>query len=435
MIGTRYGLIEGVDRGGYMEYRGIPYAKPPVGELRWRAPQPPEPWEGVWPATDFRNKCVQISHNVPPYDKDFYDDPAWDRPMSEDCLYLHVWAPKGARDCPVALWMHGGAFLGGWGSEKEFDGAAWCARGVILVSIEYRCGIFGFLAHPWLTAEQGGHSGNYGILDQIAALRWVRENIAAFGGDPDNLTIAGQSAGSISVQTLCSSPLARGLFRRAILQSGGSFVPEMIRDRPLAELEEAGLALAEILGAKDLGDLRSRPAEEISAAFGPLMQQMAPRFRGLFLAPCVDGWMLPEGTYPVMTKGLTADVDYLVGSNMDDLGGNTDPADKRKSNLYRGCVAFSRTLAEHGRPPAFVYWFKRELPGDDAGAYHTAELFYTMGTMDRCWRPWTEGDYALAARMQDYWTNFIKTGDPNGSGLPLWKRCGTEEPFVMDLDV
>ncbi len=219
-VETKYGKIEGIDHGWYSEYRGVPYAKPPVEDLRWRAPQPPEPFQGTFQAKEFPAKSCQREGSAPPWDKDFYDDPNYERKTSEDCLYLNIWAPKDAEGCPVAFWIHGGAFMGGSASEKEFDGVEYCRRGVIFVSVQYRLGIFGFFAHPWLT-EEAGTSGNYGALDQIAALKWVYENISAFGGDPENITVFGQSAGAMSTQTLISSPLTGNMIKRAILQSGG----------------------------------------------------------------------------------------------------------------------------------------------------------------------------------------------------------------------
>ncbi len=435
MIETKYGKIEGVDQGEYVEYRGVPFAKPPVGELRWKAPQPPEPFEGVYRATEFKAKSVQeTGHNGPPYDKDFYDDPAYERPISEDCLYLNIWAPKNAENCPVAMWIHGGAFMGGSGSEKEFDGAAYAKRGVIFVSVQYRLGVLGFLAHPWLTAESGV-SGNYGILDQIAALNWIYENISSFGGDPENITAFGQSAGAMSVQTLISSPLTGNMIKRAILQSGGSYGAGLHRDTPLAEQESYGEIFAEILGVNSLEEMRTKSAEEIVAATGPFMGKVLPIAKGLFLTPTMDGKVLTGGYYELMDKGEIKDIPYMLGSTKDDILVTPEMKSPEESPLYTGSIAFSHKLEELGRKPAYVYYFTRDLPGDEQGAWHSAELWYMMGTQDRCWRPWTAEDHALSARMLDYWCNFMKTGDPNGESLPNWEPCGKDKSFVMELDV
>ena len=434
MVQTKYGRIEGVDCGSHLEYRGIPYAKAPVGELRWRAPQPPEPFNGTYQATRFPCKAMQKTNAVPPYDKDFYDDPAYLRPVSEDCLYLNIWAPKGASGCPVALWIHGGAFLHGSSSEKEFDGAAYCRRGIVFVSIQYRCNVFGYLAHPWLSAESGV-SGNYGALDQLAALRWVYENIAAFGGDPDNITLFGQSAGAMSVQTLVCSPLAVGMVKKAILQSGGGYGLSLLRDIPLQEQEGYGELFAEVLGAHSLAELRARPAEELLAATGPFFERAMPKAGGLFLTPVIDGHLLTGGYQELMDAGKLLDIPYLLGSTKNDILVPPQAAGREESPLHRGCIAFSRKLEELGRAPAYVYYFQRELPGDDLGAWHSSELWYMMGTLDRCWRPWTPEDYALSERMLDYWANFMKTGDPNGGGLPDWRPCAKAEPFVQEFDI
>ena len=434
MVETSYGKIVGIDCGDHYEYRGVPYAKPPVGDLRWRAPQPLDPYNGVYMATEFPKKAMQEAHSGPPYDKDFYDDPAYDRPISEDCLYLNIWAPKDAQNCPVAFWIHGGAFLGGNASEKEFGGEGYAKRGVILVSVQYRLGVFGFLAHPWLTAESGV-SGNYGILDQIAALKWVRENITAFGGDPENITIFGQSAGAMSVQTLISSPLTDGMFRQAILQSGGSYGEGLHRDTPLKEQEGYGEIFAEVLGVASLAEMREKSADEIMEAFGPFMGRVMPIAKGLFLVPVIDGWVLHGGYYELMDKGEIKDVPYMLGSTKDDILVTPEMQSPEDKPLYRGSMAFSRKLEELGRKPAYVYYFKRDLPGNDFGAWHSSELWYMMGTLKRCWRPWTEGDYALSDRMTDYWTNFMKTGDPNGGSLEKWEPCSVENGFVMELDV
>ncbi len=428
MVETKYGRISGLDRGWYEEYRGIPYAKPPVGELRWRAPQEPDKFEGVYEAADFRSKCMQGPVTAPPYGRDFYSDPGYDRPMSEDCLYLHIWAPKGGNDCPVALWIHGGAFMHGWGTEEEFDGAEFCRRGVVLVSVEYRCNLFGFLGHPWLT-EEAGTSGNYGILDQIAALDWVYENISAFGGDPGNITVFGQSAGAMSVQTLVSSPLTGDKIAKAIMQSGGSYGNGLHRDIPLSEQEEYGLVFAEVLGVKSLEEMRQKSTKEITAAVGPFMEKVMPKAKGLFLAPTRDGRLLTDGYYELMNEGKIKDIPYMLGCTKNDIMTPEDMKEPMDDPLYRGCVGFSHKLEELGRKPAYVYYFTRDLPGDGSGCWHSSELWYMMGTLPRCWRPWTPGDYELSARMLDCWCAFMRDGDPG------WEPCKRDGSFVMNFDV
>lgn len=434
MIETKYGKIKGIDHGWYMEYRGVPYAKAPVGDLRWKAPQPLDAYEGVFEATAFPKKAMQGEGSSPPWDKDFYDDPNYSAAADEDCLYMNIYAPKDMTGCPVAFWIHGGAFLGGNASEKEFDGAEYCRRGVVFVSIQYRLGVFGFLAHPWLTAE-AGTSGNYGVLDQIAALKWVHENIAAFGGDPENITVFGQSAGAMSTQTLISSPLTENLIKKAIMQSGGSYGEGLHRDIYLPEQETYGVLFSDILNVENLSEMRAKSAEEVFAAFGPLMQKAMPMARGLFLVPTIDGKVLTKGYYELIDSGEIKDIPYMLGSTKDDILVSPENTKAEESPLYRGSIAFSKKLGELGRNPAYVYYFTRNLPGDAQGAWHSSELWYTMGTLPRCWRPWTAGDYALSGKMLDYWTNFMKTGDPNAENLPVWEGCSEENPFVMELNV
>ena len=428
------GELRGLDCGDYVVYKSVPYAKPPVGELRWRAPQELDPWEGVYEATEWRNKCMREGVVTPPWDKDFYDDPSYDGEPSEDCLYLHIWAPKGVENAPVAMWIHGGAFMGGYAFEKEFDGAGYAARGIIMVSVEYRCNVFGYLAHPWLTAE-AGTSGNYGTLDQIAALTWVRDNIEAFGGDPANITVFGQSAGAMSTQTLVSSPMAKGMIAKAILQSGGSYGVGLHRDMPLSEQEHYGEYFAEVAGVQSLEEMRALSANRVLALIPLFFQKAMPEAQGLFLTPTMDGKVLDEGYYEVMDDGNIADIPYILGSTKDDI--LVEPSMERPEDkpLYQGSVAFSHKLDELGRKPAYVYYFTRDLPGDEQGAWHSSELWYTMGTLERCWRPWTEADRALAERILDYWANFMKTGDPNGVDLPVWRPCDRTESFVMELNV
>ena len=436
IIETKKGKISGIDWGTYTEYRGIPYAKPPVGQLRWRAPQELEPWEGVYEATDFKNRCVQFDYLVPPFDKDFYENPEYQRKMSEDCLYLHVWAPDDTqgKKLPVAFWIHGGGFLGGFSSEQEFDGKAYCERGVILVSVEYRCNLFGFLAHRWLSEENEQHiSGNYGILDQIAALKWVYENIEAFGGDKHNITAFGQSAGAMSVQTLISTALTGNMIAKAILQSGGSYGSGLHQDISLQEQERMGELFTDLMEVHSLDELRALPAEKIIGALMPFHdkahQAGVPYM--LPLSPINDGLLLEDDYYRLMDDSKIKDIPYLLGTTKDDI--MTTPEMVRAgefSPLYKGCIAFSEKLEELGRNPAWIYYFNRDLPGDDFGAWHSSELWYMFGTLDRCWRPWEERDYQLSQRMLDYWTNFMKTGDPNGKGLPEWKPCTKKDTVV-----
>lgn len=438
LVETKYGRIQGIRKEDHCLFLGIPYAAPPVGALRWRPPQPVTPWDGVLSADLYPNRSMQSHRADPFYDREFYDEPERETPFSEDGLYLNIWTPAGhsGEKLPVAFWIHGGAFLGGNGHEKEFDGAAYCRRGVILVTVNYRVGVLGFLAHPLLTAEDRalggpGVSGNYGILDQIAALNWVRDNIAAFGGDPENITVFGQSAGCESVQTLISSPLTAGKISRAILQSGLG----LIHDQTLAEAEQIGAEFAANAGASSLEELRALSFPEIEAAAGPLILQGF-MTGNLPFSPNVDGVLLTAGYGQLRDGGLTHPIPYMAGSTKNDI--RVDPeklAVGDRGTVYDSCVQWSRALVQNGRSPAWVYYFTRDLPGDSAGAFHSSELWYMFGTLDRCWRPFTPEDHRLSEQMLDYWTNFMKHGDPNGEGLPLWAPCeGERDVRVLDAE-
>jgi para-nitrobenzyl esterase len=442
VVTTKYGKISGVKQDGYTVFKGVRYAKPPVGELRFAPPAEPEPWEGIQRADTFGKMCAQFNSNDEGfYKKEFYSHPDFQFEMDEDGLFLNVWTPADSSTdrLPVAMWLHGGAYMGGCGSELEFDGEALAKKGVILVTVNYRLGALGFLAHPWLTKESPNHvSGNYGTLDQIAALRYVRENIAAFGGNPESITVFGQSAGCMSTQTLITSPLSRNMISKAILQSGGGYHFPLFANKTLADAERAGERFVACTGAKSLEELRALPVERILQAqvmfFMDALKSGA--VDGLPFAPVIDGYVLTEGYDTAIENNNIAHADYLIGSTRNDITVTSEMlAAGEKSPVYQSSAAFSLKLEELGRAPAYVYYFTRQLPGDDAGAFHSSELWYMFGTLDRCWRPSTEADYALSDRMVSYWANFIKSGDPNGEGLPAWEKHSMGNPFVEILDI
>lgn len=433
-VKVKEGILEGTPGEGCTVFRGIPYAQPPVGPLRFRAPQPPQPWEGVRPAHQFSRRAWQMVQTGF-YEKEFFSNPAFMPAMDEDCLYLNIWTPaKSPTDkLPAAFWIHGGAFINGFGSEMEFDGEAFAKRGVILVTVNYRLGAFGFLASPEITQENNGIVGNMGILDQIAALRWVKENIAAFGGDPDRITIFGQSAGAISCQTLLSSPMTKGLFSGAILQSGGGYRGILLRDHTPEEAYAVGAEFYQRCGAANLAELRTLPAEKLMEAAQSMFAEMAGR--GLPFWPVVDGHVMQAGYNASIEQGLIHNVPIMAGSTSSDLGASPDTAKRSGADpLSRGCIDLSLALESLGRKPAFVYYFNQVPQGDDAGAFHSSELWYVFGTLDRSWRPKTPADYLVSGALADYWTNFIKTGDPNGANLPAWRVCSSADPYVQVLD-
>jgi para-nitrobenzyl esterase len=412
------GKVSGVGTGtaGVTLFKGIPYAAPPVGALRWKAPQPVVPWDGVRVCDTFGAICPQPSTSTGGYTEEFYDEGYPE--MSEDCLYLNVWTPAeaGAEGLPVMVWFHGGGNAAGWGYEKEFDGEGIASRGVILVTINYRLSVFGFLAHPELSAEAGGHSGNYGLLDQIASLQWVHDNIAAFGGDPGNVTVFGQSAGAFDLSVLACSDMANGLISKAIFQSGGM----LSAGAPLADVEQRGAAFAEALGAKSIDELRGMGA----AALFQARQDLS-----LPTQISVDGYVLTDTVTNLLAQGKYMDIPYLIGANEDDLGGHATYA--------AGITALGDSQIALGRAPIYAYKFIRDLPGGGGayttGAFHSAELWYVFETLGRCWRTFEAADYELAGQIADYWTNFAKKGDPNGGGLPAWAPYTAEDKHVQSI--
>lgn len=432
-VTVKEGTLEGTHGDHGTIFRGIPYARPPLGPLRFRAPQPPRPWDGVRPARQFGHRAWQMVQTGF-YEKEFFSNPAYLPAMDEDCLVLNIWTPaKSAGErLPVAFWIHGGAFINGFGSEMEFDGEAFARRGVILVTINHRLGAFGFLAAPEISQENGGVVGNVGILDQIAALRWVQDNIAAFGGDPRRVTIFGQSAGSLSCQTLASSPLARGLFAGVILQSGGGYRDPLKHDLLPEEAYATGRQFYQLCGVQTLAELRALPAQDVMAAAERLFAAMQGHSLPFF--PVLDGQVLAAGLNASIEQGLLHDVPFMAGSTRDDLGGAASPAGGAAHPMTRACVDLSLWLEKLGRKPAYVYQFNQVPRGDQAGVFHSSELWYLFGTLERSWRPKTPGDYRVSEALGDYWTNFIKTGDPNASGLPAWRPCSAADPYVQALD-
>ena len=416
------GEIQGVTvpTKGVYAYKGIPYAAPPVGENRWREPQPVIPWSGVKIADTFGAPAPQAKHSSDSfYGKEFF----WqgDPEFNENCLFLNVWTPapgKTSKKLPVAMWIHGGAFTGGWGTEPEMDGEAWAERGVVLVTINYRLGIFGFFAHPELSAESAHHvSGNYGILDQIAAIKWIKNNIAQFGGDPDNIMIFGQSAGAMSVQSLVASPLAKNLIAKAVIESGGG-----ISDRPvmggsaLADAEAKGKALMDFGGLDNLSKMRAVSYDSLMALNSKYARETKQR---VGFSPIIDNYLSTTDFSSAAKAGTIANVPYMIGSTMDDMG-----------TLAKGNDTFALLRQQQGGK-AYTYQFARPLPGDSAGAFHSSELWYIFHTLGRSWRPFTKADDALSIEMVNAWTNFAIYNDPNGKGNKVWTPYTTETPQFM----
>ncbi|WP_328353364.1 carboxylesterase family protein [Streptomyces sp. NBC_00445] len=468
---TESGLVSGTAAllPGVTVYKGVPYGESTEGPRRWRPPAPPAPWDGTRPADIFGPICPQ-----PPSE---LADPAL--PRSEDCLNLTIWTAAGQPgEClPVLVWLHGGRFLYGSGADPQYDGSTLAAGGLVVVTINSRLGALGYLATPDLSVESGhGASGNYGLLDQIEALHWIRRNIAAFGGDPDRVTLAGQSSGAASVMDLVYSPLAKGLFHRAIAQSAvlhprdpaiSTLAPS---HRRLDRAEREGTAYAKERGATTLAEMRALPVETLvagSAANDPEIpgSPPPPLFR-----PVVDGWVLPRTYAETLAAGAQNDVPVIVGNNRDESGAGpatrltvaqyernaarrygefskefltlypatTDAEATAQHNAARSDAARISThlwageWASRATSPVFTHFWTRTPPGHEGearGAFHGSEIPYLLGSLHALDRPWTEADRHTAALLTGYVSRFAAVGDPNGPGLPTWHPT---RPHVRD---
>jgi para-nitrobenzyl esterase len=455
------GRISGVTAKGITSFKGIPFAAPPVGELRWKAPQPLKPWTGVRDGSKWGPVCMQD-----PMFPQIFGAPMTE--LSEDCLYLNVWTPAktdGDR-LPVMVWIYGGGFVGGQTSVPLYDGTALASKGVVLVSVAYRLGAFGFLAHPELSKETGKGSGNYGLQDQIAGLQWVKANIAKFGGDPGRVTIFGESAGGIAVSMLAASPAARGLFQRAISESGGSFGGPRYANEggvnvaPLKTAEAKGQAFLSKLGASSISAARALSATAIQKGVGPMLGATDQFW------PVFDGNVLPGDQYELYEAKKFNDTPVLIGTNSDEgalfiqapmkpaqfeqmvragFGSQSDAilaayphgtdAETFKSakDLMRESTfawhtwAWAMLQSEKGKGKAFIYYFDHRTPQSPNGSTHGSEIAYVFGTLEAgagplfgVPNPPRPEDVKMSELMTSYWTNFAKNADPNGAGLPPW---------------
>jgi para-nitrobenzyl esterase len=455
VVETALGKAQGktLDGGKVKAFLGLPYAAPPVGDLRWKAPAPPSPWKGLRDATRFSARCGQW-----PIWKDYIFE---DAGPSEDCLFVNVYAPATAHAggrLPVMVWIHGGGYAAGSGSEPRYNGAKLAERGVVVVTLNYRMGVFGFLASDDLAKESGGHAGNYGLMDMAAALRWVQANIRRFGGDADNVTIFGESAGSFAVSTLMAARDARGLFQKAIGESGGAF-SDVIRMQTALERGKQDQAWVESLGVKSLAELRALPMEKLIEA---AQKQSVVRF-----SPVVDGSFLTESVAATYAAGRQAHVPAIIGWNHDERAGTlskgmtaekwkafaaehygaqadaflaafpaaTDEQAVRSADDFttEGFIALGawkwvEAQVKSGQAPVYRFRFDwpatpSEMHPEGKYAFHSDELEYVFGTLEtRHGASWRPEDHRLSEQMIGYWTNFAKTGDPNGKGLPAWPR-------------
>lgn len=437
IVQTNYGAVKGVKEGACIVFKGIPYAKPPVGELRFRAPQKPEMFDGVYEADKWPNRSAQkTGSGMEFYEKEFYNDTVYATPVSEDSLYLNIWTPSEETEekLPVLFYIHGGGFIGGTGHEMEFRTEEYAKRGIILVTINYRLGIFGFLAHPWLLEEDKAACGDYGILDQIAALDWVKENIAFFGGDPENVTICGQSAGGMSVQTLLSTRLADGKYQKAIIQSASGYPNYVVNNEKLEDALDLGKHAIEYAGVDSLAGLRAMTMDQLLEVQDKIVMEGFQSGHGLPYAPVINGAVLQDRVHGHIEKGWMNKVPTMIGCTKNDITVTTEELEEGDSEIQRSDIGYSLMNEKMCDNPSYVYYFRRNLPGDDAGAFHSSELWYTFGTLRNCWRPMEDSDFTLSVEMMDYWSNFIRTGNPNGDNLEHWDLCTQQHPYVKEFD-
>ena len=456
---TKYGKVRGIaaDDPRVTVFKGVPFAKPPVGKLRWKAPEPPEPWEGIRDCIEFGPASMQDIPGVDPdlYSMEFHVDS--NIPISEDSLYLNIWT--GAKDTseklPVLVWIYGGAFQWGYTSEIEFNGERLARHGIIVVSIAYRLGVFGFLAHPELSKEDPDNPTNFGLLDQRAALKWVYENISQFGGDPENITLGGQSAGGASVTYLLTNEETKAMVKKASVFSGlirnPFLMDEIIMPKKLECVEKNGEEFLRYIGCSSVAEARELEAEKIRDAYWDFAKDH-PRF-----VACVDGVNVKEDPYIYISSGKFPDIPLFAGYTKDEfidvLPTRADMSNKklwadvfeksgiRYINIVQNTVRdVAEKLSSDGRKsPVFTYKFAPSIPGDDdPGVFHSCDLWFFFENMQKCWRPYNGMHYTLARRMCDYWTNFIKSGDPNGTGydgeeLPLWKKCTSDDPASSEM--
>ena len=437
LVNTRYGILKAVrSNAGYSLFRGVPYAKPPVGDLRWKAPEEPEKWEGVRLCDRYGDACAQFDRWSSATD-DVTDDSEhpyikiknypYPPNMSEDCLYLNIYTPAESKEdrLPVMIYIHGGGLQQWYGSDYEYCGDNFCKNGCILTSVTYRLNIFGFFVHPELARESGyDTSGNYGIMDQIQALKWVYENIEGFGGDPDNITVFGQSAGGRCSLALACSPLSRDMVRRISVQSAGG-IGSIMADFSREKQEKMGLELMQSLNCSSIAEMRKLKWEVLRDANDKLGF-----FDGFNLY--TDGYVIPEDIDRTLYNGSFNDIDIIIGCTVDEGANEKKPM--FGSNLVSQAMALGIRQYENGRKPVFMYVFARQQPGDNAGVPHSCDNRYQFGTLDGSWRPYDLNDWKLSETMQKYWAQFARTGDPNQPGLPEWKPFKAGESLAMKLD-
>ena len=462
IVETDAGFVSGTMEDSVHIFKGIPFAAPPVGELRWKEPIPPIPWTDTLACTKFPASPMQ-SEPKPfmMWTEEFLTPP---EPLSEDCLYLNIWSGASSAEdkLPVLVWIYGGGFMSGSGACAIYDGKALAKEGIVYVTINYRVGVFGFMAHPDLTAEaQHKSSGNYGLMDQIAALKWIKNNIAAFGGDPDKVTIAGQSAGSMSVQSLVASPLTQGLFRGAIAQSGAGRSAMTLKNG-----EKIGMLLSSKINSTSVASLRQLNADSmLSLATTLPFGSFSPTADGYVIpdkldsifakkqhqdVPVMAGWVLGDGvlaiSQPKSARDFVKDAAKSYGTKSAEFlklfpAGSDEEAkaSQQKLGMLQFAGAGADRWAKANSSNTYLYQFTyvpTDKPGfPNYGAFHTSEVPYALHTLALWNRPWRQSDYDVEEYMSGYWLNFVRNGNPNGAGLPEWKAYKQDETTVMELGI
>ena len=397
---------------GTVAYKGIRYA----AAGRWEYPKQVTAWDGIYDATHYGNCCYQARafYNEEENTKKYFYYNEFRRgetySYSEDCLFLNIFTPEASKagdKFPVIIYIHGGSFTGGCGHEKHFDEPVWSTKGVIGVTLNYRLGPLGFLCMPELEQE-AGKTGNYGLYDQLTAIRWVKDNISAFGGDPENITVMGQSAGAMSIQLHCLSPLAEGLFQKAVMCSGGG-VSRLMSYAPAHRNYDFWHAVMDKAGCKDMEAFRKLSPEKLFAVWQTVKKEVKGGATAAF--PCIDGELVVGNGIDILRGGKQLKIPYMCGSTSEDFGAPM-------------LFSLAKKWCEAQEKPSFTWLFDRRLPGDNHGAWHSSDLWYWFGTLGNCWRPMEKKDYGLSGQMTDYLTNFAKSGDPNGAGLPKWESVG-----------
>ena len=444
IVHTPCGAVQGVagKKPGTAAYKGIRYAL--AG--RWEAPVQVTHWDGVYDATRYGANAYQSSAFTTPNPNNFYHKEfreGIDYTYSEDCLSLNIFTPDTAKDgdnLPVLIYIHGGAFQGGCSNQKSFDEPVWPTYGVIGVTVHYRLGPLGFACLPELK-EEAGFTGNYGLYDQLTAIRWVKDNIAAFGGDPENISIMGQSAGAESVQQLCLSPLSKGLFQKAIMSSAGGIFSarktywnphrakafrflkktrrstyNIFTSQPAEHYYPLWQAVMKQAGCTTLAEFRAISPEALYKAFDGVKEA----FPDMGAHPCIDGKLSVAPGAEILAAGKHMQIPYMVGSTSEDM-------------IPAALQELAKMWCEPQPKPSYIWYFDRQLPGDNEGAWHSADLWYWFGTLGNCWRPMTEKDYALSRQMIEYLCNFVRTGNPNKTGLPVWIAADKKQKKVLWL--